>query len=279
MRYRWTDSSSSSSPSDAETHYSQPPPCRQRRKHHRASSKKMDINDLSLDRPRDNHHPFLSTAAEFLLLFIQGILLPFTTAIRGLIYLIEWALGPDAETTRCVAYTTFDRSWAAHFLNTHQNFLPNNDYEEEEEDDDDVFGVLNRGGILEIRDLGHALSVTTRASAEDSGSEYIAGFAQAVFFVCVDVFVWPVFAIEVLAARQQDGAGGGRGPPWYGDRDDTGLLFWAFLASLVGTWAVFSLIQVMACGRQVFFWRMVLLVAACWIARLWWGAMDGEVNV
>lgn len=223
----------------------------------------MDIHDISFRSQEPENRQLLTQTADFLLFFLQGVLLPFTTAARVIARLADWALGPDAETTRCIAYTTFERSWA-HFRN--------DDFLSGRLPPDDLLGVIaSGGGILEIRDLGHALSVTTRPCAdENAGSEYIWGFAQGIFFVCVDLFVWRVFAIEVLAK------GSGREPPWYGEGSSAPGCFWVFLGGLVATWGIFSVVQVMLCGRQMFFWRMVLLAAGCWITRLWWGAMDGK---
>lgn len=229
----------------------------------------MDLQDTSMGEPP---RTFSSKASQFLLLFGQGLLTPFLALVFALGAFADWALAPDEEESRRVGYAAFDTSWK-HFRDDDfimgrvardqlfGHLLENTDGESGEGQ-----GQGQGQGVMEIRDRGNGFIVTTRMSDAAHG-DYISGLSQSIFFLCVDIFVWPVFLIEL-------------GRLWEGERDPTypGPLFYAFLASLLCTWIMFSMFQVAVCGRQMFFWRIVLWTFAFGIARLWWVKMSVPLN-
>lgn len=251
MRYRWSDSTSSSLSDDNHQ--------RRRRKPAR------DSNNMDPEVPTSTGEPprpFCCKVGRFLLLFAQGILTPFLALLFAMGAFATWAVAPDEEENRRVSYAALDTSWK-HFGN--DDFMGRGAR-------DELFGHLREHtdagqGVMEIRDLGDGLTVVTRMSDAAHG-DYISGFSQSIFFLCVDLFVWPVLLNELGLMWE-----GERGPMYQGP-----LFYYAFLASLLFTWTMLSMFQVAVCGRQMFFWRIAFWALAFWIARLWWVKMGVSLH-
>lgn len=174
--------------------------------------------------------------------------------VAGLVYPVLWAFGPDRRKTRYVNMEAFNKSWN-HFRS--DDFLGR-------AAGDQLFGRLHQNtrflgdGVMEIRDVGDGLLEVSTGLSYGVSWEHLSCLVLQIFYLCVDLIALPALLNEFGIKTR--GASGRR------PQHDAGR-WYTSVGYLGGVWFVFSIVHMLARGRQMFFWRMALLGVAYLVAR------------